>query len=49
MKVLKGSTIYKQSIDYTVDTNTSMTKLVEKGSIAADSAVTVEYIKSTPH
>jgi len=48
VKVFKGSTVYKPSIDYTVDSNTGMIKLVEKGSITVESTVTVEYTYSTP-
>jgi len=48
VKVFKGSTVYKPSIDYTVDSNVGVIKYVENSSITVESTVTVEYIQSTP-
>jgi hypothetical protein len=48
VKVFKGSTVYKPSIDYTVDSNVGVIKYVENSSITAESTVTIEYVKSTP-
>ncbi|WP_250295878.1 MULTISPECIES: hypothetical protein [unclassified Wolbachia] len=48
VKIFQGSTTYKPSIDYTIDSNTGTVKCLENSSITADSTVTVEYIRSTP-
>ncbi|WP_353285672.1 hypothetical protein [Wolbachia endosymbiont (group A) of Gastracanthus pulcherrimus] len=48
VKVFQNSTIYKPGIDYMVDSNTSILKLLENSSITANSAVTVEYTQNKP-
>ena len=48
VRVFTGQTAYQSSIDYTVDSNTSVIKLVENSSITANNAVTVEYTQNTP-
>ena len=46
VKVFREQTTYQPSVDYTVDSNTGMIKLI--GSIAENSTVTVEYTQVTP-
>lgn len=48
VRVFTGQTVYQPSIDYTIDSNTSVIKLVENNSITANNAVTVEYTQNTP-
>ncbi|WP_353285238.1 hypothetical protein [Wolbachia endosymbiont (group A) of Beris morrisii] len=48
VKVTTGQIIYQPSIDYTIDSNTSVIKLVENSSITANNAVTIEYTQNTP-
>ncbi|MBV0900068.1 MAG: hypothetical protein KTV77_05040 [Wolbachia endosymbiont of Fragariocoptes setiger] len=46
VKVFREQTTYQSSVDYTIDSNTGIIKLI--GSIAANSTVTVEYTQVTP-
>ncbi|UJQ20800.1 hypothetical protein L2227_06565 [Wolbachia endosymbiont of Delia radicum] len=48
VRVFTGQTVYQLSIDYIVDSNTSVIKRVENGSIVENSAVTIEYTQDTP-
>ncbi|WP_353277818.1 hypothetical protein [Wolbachia endosymbiont (group A) of Agelastica alni] len=48
VRVLTGQTVYQLSIDYIVDSNTSVIKRVENSSIVENSAVTIEYTQDTP-
>ncbi|WP_353283904.1 hypothetical protein [Wolbachia endosymbiont (group A) of Lypha dubia] len=48
VRVFTGQTVYQPSIDYTIDSNTSVIKLVENSSITANNAVTIEYTQDTP-
>ncbi|WP_265031310.1 hypothetical protein [Wolbachia endosymbiont (group A) of Tiphia femorata] len=48
VRVFTGQTAYQSSIDYTVDSNTSVIKRVKNSSIVENSAVTIEYTQDTP-
>lgn len=48
VRVFTGQTTYQRSIDYTVDSSAGVIQRTENSSITANSAVTVEYIQSTP-
>ncbi|MDR0772776.1 MAG: hypothetical protein LBE46_00320 [Wolbachia pipientis] len=48
VKISQGSTVYKSSIDYIVDSNTGVIKLLENSSIVADDTVAIEYTQNAP-